>query len=300
MKILLFTPFENRWKQSTQEAFENRGHEALWMPVRKEMLVSEINKFDALFSMWCDDTLIGLTNQFNMPIYTYMRSYEVYFDYAKKVDWNKVKGIFFCSKHVQRLTNLKFKDLIKDIPQHYVPNWLDVSKWPLKTNINNHKIAMVCHLNAKKNIPLAIQIAMMLPDSYSLYLAGGIQDEMVVYYMDHFQYQLNGKLRYVGKIPFEEMKGFMTDKDYIISTSIKEGCPMNVLEGMACGLKPVIHNWPGALDLFPQKWVFNTIDEAKQIIQIDDYNPEEYRQFVIDNHNPKLADKLVEIVTNGN
>ncbi len=298
MKILLFTPFENRWRQSTKEAFEKKGHNAEWFPVRQEVNINDMNRSDILFSMWCDETLIGLTHKFDKPIYTYIRSYEVYFDYAKKVDWSKIKGIFFCSKHVQRLANHKFQSLIKGIPQYYIPNWIDVSEWPFKQNINNHRIAMVCHLNSKKNIPLALQVAMMLPDSYSLYLAGGLQDEMIGYYIDYFGHLLNGKFRYIGKVPFEKMKDFMSDKDYIISTSLKEGCPMNVLEGMASGLKPVIHNWPGALDLFPQRWVFNTIDEAKQIIQSEDYNPEEYRQFGIDNHNPKLADKIVEVVRN--
>jgi glycosyltransferase involved in cell wall biosynthesis len=113
--------------------------------------------------------------------------------------------------------------------------------------------------------------------------------------MDDFAFNLNGKFKYHGMIPSDKMKDFLSDKSFIISSSVKEGCPMNILEGMAMGLKPLVHVWPGALDIFPRKWVWASIKEATDILE-SEHNPEEYRQFVVDNHNPKIADKIAEVV----
>ena len=64
--------------------------------------------------------------------------------------------------------------------------------------------------------------------------------------------------------------------DYSLSCSYKEAFSLITAESMACGLKPVIHNWLGAKDIWGDQWTFNTIDEAVEIF-LGDYISNDYR-----------------------
>ena len=50
---------------------------------------------------------------------------------------------------------------------------------------------------------------------------------------------------------------------------------------MAGGIKPVIHNFRGAKELYPDINIFNTIDEAANEIMNKDYHSKMYRDWII-------------------
>jgi hypothetical protein len=49
---------------------------------------------------------------------------------------------------------------------------------------------------------------------------------------------------------------------------------------MACGLKPVVHNFVGAQQIFPSEFLFNISEEFCGQILSDTYEPRRYRGFV--------------------
>jgi len=53
-----------------------------------------------------------------------------------------------------------------------------------------------------------------------------------------------------------------------------------LLAGMACGLKPVVHSFPGAAKLFPARHLFNIAEQFCEQVLSQDYEPESYRRFV--------------------
>jgi len=55
---------------------------------------------------------------------------------------------------------------------------------------------------------------------------------------------------------------------------------MGVLEGMAAGLKPVVHDFPGAKDTFGTEWLFRTPREFCDLVESREYHPQQYRAFV--------------------
>ena len=63
---------------------------------------------------------------------------------------------------------------------------------------------------------------------------------------------------------------------------------------MASGLKPVIHDFWGARDIFPAEFLFNTVDEAVAMIVEEAYEPARYRQFIQENYDQA---QQVEAVT---
>ncbi|MEJ2647042.1 MAG: hypothetical protein P8016_01380, partial [Sedimentisphaerales bacterium] len=60
-----------------------------------------------------------------------------------------------------------------------------------------------------------------------------------------------------------------------------------------CGLKPVIHNFPGASEIFKPEYLFNIAEGFCEQILSDSYEPHEYRRFVEENY--PLAKQLSEV-----
>ena len=71
----------------------------------------------------------------------------------------------------------------------------------------------------------------------------------------------------------KDLPAHLRDVGYILSTSLRESCPVGVLEGVASGAVPVVREWPvfarldAAHQLFPERFVFNTAAEAATIIE---------------------------------
>jgi 2-polyprenyl-3-methyl-5-hydroxy-6-metoxy-1,4-benzoquinol methylase len=92
----------------------------------------------------------------------------------------------------------------------------------------------------------------------------------------------------------EDIPNWLKSMNYIISTSPWEGCPLNVIEAMACGVKPLIHHWQGAQELFPEEFVFNTVDECLSIVKDPIYNSEEIRLVVKNRFNAERNLPMIE------
>ncbi|MCK4887700.1 MAG: glycosyltransferase family 4 protein, partial [Planctomycetes bacterium] len=85
----------------------------------------------------------------------------------------------------------------------------------------------------------------------------------------------------------EDVTSWLADKHYIVSGSIGESQGMGILEGMAAGLKPVIHNFPGAEQIFDTKYLFNIAEQFCEQILSEEYDSGEYRNFVEQRYSQK-------------
>jgi hypothetical protein len=55
------------------------------------------------------------------------------------------------------------------------------------------------------------------------------------------------------------------------------------MEGAARGLRPIVHNFFGARELYPASWLFNTVSQAVEVIKMRcDYTGSDGKQYVID------------------
>jgi glycosyltransferase involved in cell wall biosynthesis len=116
---------------------------------------------------------------------------------------------------------------------------------------------------------------------FRLFFAGDYQDDGV---LDAYMRHTAGEMGLSDAVVFdgwqEDVAGWLEDKHYLVSASIVEGHPVGILEGMARGLKPVIHTFPGCRDFFPPEYLWRTLDEFGERIVADPYRPEEYRDYV--------------------
>jgi len=83
------------------------------------------------------------------------------------------------------------------------------------------------------------------------------------------------------------------DKTYIINTSLREGNPITILEGMSFGLKPIIADWVGAEEIYG-KYVYRNLDDFRRLL--DDYKPEEYKKFAEQYDIKKTFNEIKQII----
>lgn len=255
LRVLLLTPWENAWIPLYTKVFEERGHQ-----VRVDQEGSRWRKADVFLHMWAGQTSPrpGAVNLM------FLRRYE-FFDFDwRKYDWTSVDKLIFC--------NPALKDIFDNTTTantELVYNAVDTSKWTHQDRGPGKKIGMACHVHPKKNLPLAAQILERLP-GYELHIAGAVQDPCTALYLQ----SRKNKIKLYGHV--KDMDKWWEDKNYCLSTSISEGNPNNVNEAMAKGIKPIVHDWPGASDQYPE--TFKTVDEA--VAQITGEYGSGYREHV--------------------
>ncbi len=253
MRIQIITPFEMQWINGYQKVFSDHEVRVVKQPV--------FNNPDVIIFMWMDAATRDFINN-NPKQCTYIvfcRRYEIYAFDPKDIQWDKVDKVIFVNDYLAEI----FKKRTGITPE-VIYNGVDVDKWTFKERGHGKKIAWVGYINKKKNLPLALQIMAELPWGYELHIAGEVQCNET---MDYFMYigsvmEINITLH--GQV--DDMDTWLEDKNYLLSTAISEGCPNNVIEAMAKGIKPVVHAWPGAYAQFG-KHVFSTVEEAVEMIE---------------------------------
>lgn len=302
-KVLLHYPkWNNRWEIPILEQLKDYDLRVSHSNDMNEVRALSVDK-DILISMWCNSVVNLWTHEFpGKKIITYLRRYELWEETLMALpDWNAVDHIIFVSQWCMEIANQMWKQnkIVPPMNQSVIPNGIDMSQFKLREEKpNTGKIAMVCSLKEVKNMPLAFQILTELPDKYSLHHIGlpySTQNlGMIMSYANNLRVAY--KIHLDGQIPRDKVREWLADKDYILSTSINEGNPNNVIEAMAMGIKPVIHNWPGARYQFPNDLIFEKISGAIDIITGEGYIPQSYRNWVEDRYGLENFKKFKEIV----
>ena len=299
MKLLLYYPeWENRWIPYIEKELSCYDLTVTNTNDRDE-LVELSKQNDVLFSMWANEAVWLWSFVFpEKKIISYLRRYELFhkkvFD---KILWDSVDDLIFVNTELKQLF-LKTAVFArhKTTKTHLIYNGLDLNDFQIDTSgRTGNKIAMVCSIQSSKNIYLACQILLALPREYKIYHIGKIAS------VPMFELYLNNlglKDRFIieGVKKSSEVPLWLADKDFILSTSISEGNPMNVLEGMAMGLKPVVHRWPGAEEQFEELYLFDTVRAAINSISQKWLEPELYRSMVADKFNVTNYKKLHPII----
>lgn len=277
--MLIVSPLKMQWEAKYKEIFP----QAKWSNVPLE-------GHDSYLFMWCDNvtkTFINSKEKRGRYV-VFVRRYE-YYSELEKLDWNKVDEVIMVNDWLaggfEQRTGIK---------PHVIYNGVDPSKWTFKVRTDGNKMAWVGFINQRKNLPLAIQILAELHDDYELHIAGEVQDFQVWDYIQNIVPKTKRKVIFNGYIPHEYMDRWLEDKNYILNTSISEGCPNSVLEAMAKGIKPVVHAWPGCIQQFGN-YTFNTVGQAISIVQ-SHYASMEYREKVVEKFGINQFQKVKDIV----
>jgi len=187
-------------------------------------------------------------------------SYEALAEFSKVVAWPKVHKTIFVADHVKSLVEAQVTQEINSV---LIPNGIDIEKYPFKEKTELKKVAFIGNISHKKGPMLLLQCASEFAKrSIATHVAGSFQDKRFGTYLNHMikEMKLKDFLKFDGFM--EDIPGWLQDKDAILCTSPWEGHPVGVLEGMACGLCPAVHNFPGSREIYGNDFMlWNSIDE---------------------------------------
>jgi len=247
--------------------FESKGHE---FTHRNKLISKELQDYDVLISGWADEGVKWLSRHEKVcrKYACWVRSYEYWHNNAEKIDYSKFDKVYFVNKWI--MDNM-------GLPQgKMMPNAINLDEFKFKEKNPGKDVLLLADVNFKKGIPLLMQLAKKMPD-YRFHIFGNVTDK-----------RLFGYIRY-SKPSNVYVRGYASDvqyvfdsMNYILLTSPVEGNPNCIIEGMASGLKPVVHRFVGSNEQFPFYW--DTIDEAEALIREDKYESLNYRKWIEDKY----------------
>jgi hypothetical protein len=228
-------------------------------------LAAAIAWCDVLWLEWCWDHAVWATREgiaAGRPTILRLHSVEALnTDYPARVDWSRVDRLVTVGEDIAEL----IRPRVPATPI-VIPNGVDLARFRAGTP-DPAQVAWVGHIEPKKNPMLLLQIAARLRGSHQFHVAGPFTDLRTRRYVLHLAASLGlgDTLRLHGQVG--DMPRFLADKGVILSTSMYESFGLNIAEGMACGLAPLVHDFPGADALWPPESLFASVDEAVALIR---------------------------------
>lgn len=239
---------------------------------------------DVSWFEWCDNFIIHASKLPKIcKTVCRLHSYEAFTDYIQAVNWKNVDDLIFVAPHIKEIVARQIPNLEQNVNFHVILNGVDIKKYAFKERQKGFNIAFVGYINHKKNPSLLLQCIKHLvdiDDRYVLHIAGQHQELRFQLYFDHIIKEMNlGKnVLFHGWV--NDVHKWLDDKNFTVSASVLESFCHGIADAMACGLKPLIHNFIGAKELYPEKYIFNSVKDFSEMVLSDDYNSSEYRKYI--------------------
>jgi hypothetical protein len=280
--------FLNEIAEFTKQRFEVRPFEGQTEEELYELMKwSDISWFE-----WCTNlAVIGSKQPKVCKNIVRLHRFEAYNAWPSQVQWENIDVLITVGNSFVKDALLKqAPDIETRTRLVTIPNGVNFDKFKFIDRQCGKNLACVGYLNIRKNPMFLLQCMQKLhyiDPEYKLFFAGNFQDPMLEQYARHMVQELK-----LTDVVFfdgwqENINSWLQDKHYIISCSIGESQGMGLLEGMACGLKPLIHNFPGANQIFPSEFLFNISEEFCEQVLSDTYEPQKYHKFVEENYSLK-------------
>jgi glycosyltransferase involved in cell wall biosynthesis len=285
VRLAIVNSFDNKFNGIYRSYFSQNNDVRVVRPETEKDLKETVEWADLVWSTWCNEPLVFLSGlKKSAKIVTHIRSYEILTPQLMQgVNWQNMDGAIFVAHHIRELANKAWTEQLTKLPQTTVYNCIELDKYPFYENGPGRNVCYVGYLNHKKGIGLLLQCireAVTNDPSYHFHIAGDFQEARFEVYMRHLIMEMNltDHITFHGWV--KDVPEFLGDMNYVISTSPWEGCPYNVIEAMACGIKPLVHNWNGARTLFSDALVFNSVPGFMSLLTSSNYDSRLYRKIV--------------------
>jgi len=243
---------------------------------------------DIIWCEWADQIAAFVTHNVNdKRIIVRLHGYEIFSRIFLDVDWKNVNDLIFVARHKADL----FKAVVpkEQRPKNLwvVRNGINLDKFTIpKDKKKNKNLTIVGYVNYRKGFPVLIQAFKQLVDidpEYKLYIRGESQDDRLSLYLNHIipKLGLNKNIYLVKRV--DDLNEFFKSMTYIVSSSIEESFHYTIGEGMAAGLKPIVHGWPESEEIWPKENIWYSIKDFIRLVTEEEYNPKKYREYILQN-----------------
>ncbi len=288
MKILLLSPWENTWVHYMRKYFESKGHT---FHFSKALVIRELPKYDVIFCGWADNyaKFLGDLPKLAKKYFCVVRSYEYYTKLDTLINPENYDNFLFTTDYIMRRCNLPRK------VRFYNPIDLERIQYVERTHGKN--VLFLGDVSFKKGIMLLVQIAIKYKD-HNFFVAGTKNNSAHVghkRFSEYFDALKPKNLNYMGYQ--KDLNKLFKPMHYILNTSPAEGNNQAITEGMAAGLKPIVHKFLGHEGQHPEGSTFYGIDEIAQMFYAP-YESVKYRKWVEDHYDMwKVYAKLEKLIT---
>jgi glycosyltransferase involved in cell wall biosynthesis len=227
-----------------------------------------------------------------------LHSYEAFTRWPHMTDFSRVDDLIYVAPHVRDLVTSLVPQLRgESAPRtHIIDNAMDLSGFarpkPAEARFN---LGLIGIGQVAKDPLWAIDVLRLLrehDDRYRLLLVGSDMEPNTSRATKDYFKQLNKALLPLEETgaavrlgPTNDVPAALTGIGTILSSSVREGCHVGLMEGAASGALPVVRDWPfyagrpnSARTLYPEGWVVGTPEEAAQRILRNTASDEAWRE----------------------
>lgn len=204
-----------------------------------------------------------------------LHAFEAFSEAVKYTDFSNFDKVIFVADHIKNYVERHYGEIPNAV---VIPNGVQLDRFTMKKDLQpNNDIAWAGYITKKKGAQLILFLAESFPD-YNFHIAGKFQED------DIAQYFLSQKPSNVIVYPWQySLNSFYQNKTYILNTSPRESQGMTIMQGMACGLKPLVYDWIGAKEIYGPENVFKGIQDFERLLS-EPVNPVSYRKFIEENY----------------
>lgn len=256
---------------------------------------------DVIWLEWANALAVGLTRNAALlegkHVICRLHSYEAFGEDLTAIEWSRIDELICVAPHILEIVEARVPDLARRCGRvSIIPNGIDVDSLSYAERRKGFHLAYLGYINYKKGPMLLLQVLKQLvciDPRYHLTIGGKMQDLRFKHYFEQMipAMGLTPHIHFDGWIG--DVNGWLADKDYILCTSVLESQGLGLMEAMGCGIKPVIHNFVGARDIYPHQNLWNTVQEAVDLILSDEYDSTAYRRWIAERYG--LAEQLFKV-----
>ncbi len=261
---------------------------------------------DIIWVEWANELAVALTHGLpttaDKRVICRLHSYEAFAPFLQQIKWERIDDLIFVAPHIRDYVTQQLPGLLQKVKRtHLIPNGIDLQRFAPIERKPGKNLAFLGYINYKKGPMLLLHAFAELhkqDPSYRLFMGGAFQDDRYQLYFQQMirELELGDCVTFDGWI--ENVPAWLADKHYIVSTSVLEAHPVGIMEAMACGVKPLIHNFVGARKIFDSSHLWNTIDEFVTMARSREYDSRAYRAFIENNYSlVRQLSLLDEILT---
>jgi spore maturation protein CgeB/glycosyltransferase involved in cell wall biosynthesis len=214
----------------------------------------------------------------------------------QRINWHAITGVQ-CSSEADKYY-LHTKLNISERKIFVVPIGINISRF--KNRKPGYNIAYYDAINFEKGSMLLLQLFKKIVDKnskYKLYIAGNFYDMRdILYYQQmiaEMGLQNNIIVDNVETIDFTQ---WLENKNYFLCTCQIQPEYSNILKAMGMGIKPIIHNFVGAAEIFPRNYLWTDLSQALKMILEEGYQSAEYKNFIDTRYSAKTEGEKISRV----
>jgi len=285
MKIVIFDCNGGKFTNVLREHWKSQGHTVEFTLYWDPRMCQDA---DVVFFDWADNSVQRASNDkdvFYKKLDTSMptgkvilraHDIDVWTGGLRNIQPDFVDETIFVADHIYRKAKSQ-QMLPLGSNVEVIKHGIDTSKFTFGEH-SGKKIAWIGRYDYNKDARLALLLLADLPRDYSLHLLGlAHKPAWEEAYFQNFIKLNNLDVTFTERV--EHVNDWLEDKDYLLSCSKKEAFSYAVGEAMAKGIKPVIHRFYGAEEVWDEKYIWDTPSQAVKMLK-EVPNSQEYRNYI--------------------